>query len=136
MKKRPAHRNLKLTLTTPGIPGWCRFCKEQILDPKTNAILTRKTWHPRCVTTYEEQQDGSARRKAIFRRDRGLCAQCGTIWENLYGNWQADHIIPLAVGGSFELTNVQTLCCSCHFAKSKADLKTIREFKERRRYPQ
>jgi 5-methylcytosine-specific restriction endonuclease McrA len=129
MRKIAPHRNLKLTLTTPGIPGWCRFCKQQIKDA-TGAILTRKTWHPACVKTYQEQQDGGFRRKAIFLRDGGLCRSCGATENHLYGNWQADHIIPLAAGGSFELTNVQTLCCSCHFSKSKTDLKTIKSYRE------
>jgi 5-methylcytosine-specific restriction endonuclease McrA len=44
--------------------------------------------------------------------------------------WQDDHIIPVALGGDwFDLRNHQTLCCSCHHAKTKIDTRTIRERK-------
>lgn len=34
--------------------------------------------------------------------------------------WDADHIEPLAEGGSWELSNVQTLCTPCHKRKTAA----------------
>lgn len=125
-RSTPKHRSLKLYLTTPGIPGRCRWCKGEIRDPKTRAILTRKTWHPECVGIYESQAHSDKLRKAILARDKGICAKCGidcTDWKHF---WQADHIVPLAAGGSFEHSNVQTLCDECHKAKSKADIQTIK----------
>lgn len=35
--------------------------------------------------------------------------------------WEADHIVPLIDGGSFDLDNVQTLCVSCHREKTAAE---------------
>ena len=35
--------------------------------------------------------------------------------------WQADHTVPVVDGGAFELVNVQTLCWTCHTAKTSAE---------------
>ena len=34
---------------------------------------------------------------------------------------QIDHIIPLVVGGTNEIDNLQILCKPCHFSKSKSE---------------
>lgn len=125
-RKRADHRNPKLLLTTPPIPGECRFCKKPIVG-KFGERLLRKTWHPRCVKEYEIHQNP---RMACFLRDGGVCAKCGNQETSQYGNWQADHIIPLKLGGSFELQNVQTLCNSCHFEKSRLDCHQIRNLRK------
>jgi 5-methylcytosine-specific restriction endonuclease McrA len=44
------------------------------------------------------------------------CAACGTIV-----CLQTDHIVPLHKGGTNEWTNLQSLCKSCHAAKSSSD---------------
>lgn len=146
--KKSQHRNLKLRLTRPPIPGECRWCKLPINDPKTGARLTRKTWHTECVGIYESQAHPQTLRQHILARDKGICAHCGVDAEAQYRkacresvarhgfimaaipNWQADHIVPLAAGGSFEHSNVQTLCVGCHHIKLKDDLKLIREFRK------
>jgi 5-methylcytosine-specific restriction endonuclease McrA len=118
-KKQPVHRKVKLSDPTP---GHCRFCNLPILSPM-GAILTRKTWHPHCVTAYKEQAHPQELRKAIFARDKGICADCGYADPN----WEADHIKPLKLGGAFTHDNVQTLCRGCHKAKSKTDVYEIRQ---------
>lgn len=90
-----------------------------------------------------------ARRK-VYERDHGVCALCGCdadkasriLWwlscqrgnldardaHNLLGlawgmpgsPWEADHIVPLAEGGSNDLSNYRTLCRSCHKGETKA----------------
>ena len=36
--------------------------------------------------------------------------------------WDADHIVPVAEGGSSDLSNIQTLCIRCHKIKTKEQL--------------
>lgn len=52
----------------------------------------------------------------IMHTQRGFCAGCGT---KLYaGFFDADHIIPLACGGTNDLTNFQLICRPCHSDKT------------------
>jgi hypothetical protein len=51
-------------------------------------------------------------RRAVFRRDGGRCAMCGSA-ELL----QFDHIIPVALGGASTPENLQLLCAPCNRAK-------------------
>ncbi len=44
-------------------------------------------------------------RRAVWRRDRGQCRQCGSR-----GFLQIDHIVPWSLGGSNDLQNLQLLC--------------------------
>lgn len=50
-------------------------------------------------------------RAQVLERDGGFCVSCGVHDEN----WQADHIIPVFMGGgACDLDNFQTLCEDCH----------------------
>ncbi|MCE2494035.1 MAG: HNH endonuclease [Alphaproteobacteria bacterium] len=52
-------------------------------------------------------------RQAILERDDWRCRACGA-----YGN-EVDHVRPLHKGGDpWEPANLQTLCRSCHIAKT------------------
>lgn len=51
-------------------------------------------------------------RKAVIDRD-GCCLNCGNI-----DNLEVDHIIERQYGGDDSLTNLQTLCKTCHQAKT------------------
>jgi len=99
-------------------------------------------------------------RDDVFRRDHGVCAECGIDcvdlkhrmnmlkranfegWKeakrllvkygfDMAGNyWEADHIVPLAEGGANELKNIQLLCRGCH--KAKTAEQAARRGKQRR----
>lgn len=96
-------------------------------------------------------------RKAVFRRDKGVCAGCGldtaeaaercSKWGGdcspkvqananaaraefmargfpspQYGGknwWEADHIIPVSMGGPNTLENFRTLCIACHRGETR-----------------
>ena len=54
-------------------------------------------------------------KKYVFERDRHHCQSCGKT--NLEANLNIDHIIPLARGGSNDISNLQTLCHTCNQQK-------------------
>ena len=59
-------------------------------------------------------------RKVILARDGYLCQHCLSKGRPTPAT-QVDHIRPKAKGGSDSLSNLQSLCRSCHEAKSEAD---------------
>lgn len=61
-------------------------------------------------------------RRAVFFRDRGMCASCNTDLSGLvtlHTEKHFDHIIPLAEGGINDVTNIQLLCSSCNLTKGR-----------------
>jgi hypothetical protein len=54
-------------------------------------------------------------RIAVWRRDEGKCARCGSRERLEY-----DHIIPVALGGSNTERNIELLCEPCNRAKGKS----------------
>ncbi|MFM8292967.1 MAG: HNH endonuclease, partial [Microcystaceae cyanobacterium] len=66
-------------------------------------------------------------RDYVLQRDRHRCQSCGKSGETI--TLQIDHIIPLAAGGSNDLSNLQTLCANCNRLKSaKFDPRFRRRF--------
>lgn len=57
-------------------------------------------------------------RYELLKRDGPTCRHCG-ITDLKKEEWQADHIIPVHLGGGgCGLENYQILCLECHFDKS------------------
>jgi len=54
-------------------------------------------------------------RKYVFERDRYQCQSCAKT--SLQAKLTIDHIIPLARGGQNDISNLQTLCCTCNQQK-------------------
>ncbi|MGQ4646853.1 HNH endonuclease [Lyngbya aestuarii] len=54
-------------------------------------------------------------RKYVFERDNYQCRSCGKTAQKT--KLTIDHIIPLALGGQNDLSNLQTLCHSCNQQK-------------------
>jgi HNH endonuclease len=51
-------------------------------------------------------------RRAVFERDGGKCAQCGSSFDLHY-----DHVLPVALGGATTIDNLQLLCGDCNREK-------------------
>lgn len=61
---------------------------------------------------YERKRIPESVRIAVWRRDQGRCANCGSR-ENL----EYDHIVPVSKGGSNTARNIELLCQDCNRAK-------------------
>ncbi|AUT02978.1 HNH endonuclease [Nostoc sp. CENA543] len=67
-------------------------------------------------------------RQYVFQRDKYQCQSCGKT--GLETDLNIDHIIPLARGGQNDISNLQTLCCTCNQRKTdKIDHRFRRKFK-------
>lgn len=54
-------------------------------------------------------------RRYLLERNNYRCQSCGKATQE--GELTVDHIIPLANGGSNDISNLQTLCRSCNSRK-------------------
>ncbi|MBS7805775.1 HNH endonuclease [Rhizobiales bacterium TNE-4] len=63
----------------------------------------------------------SKERLAYFLQAKGHCAQC-SLKITPGKRWDLDHVIPLSLGGSNDITNLQVLCQACHTQKTKSDV--------------
>ena len=60
-------------------------------------------------------------------RANGWCEDrmCGAVLKT--GEGEADHILPVEMGGESTLANCQIICRVCHKAKTKRDIQRIRK---------
>lgn len=66
-------------------------------------------------------------RKYVFNRDNYQCKSCGKTQQET--ELTVDHIISLARGGANDISNLQTLCCTCnHQKKHHFDARFRRHF--------
>jgi 5-methylcytosine-specific restriction endonuclease McrA len=119
----------------------CRWCRAET-PPRRRTFCSDA-----CVHEWRLRTDPSYLREQVFRRDAGVCAQCGVNTTALRKDmrrldfaarrrflkewglteksrkslWDADHIVPVAEGGGqCDLTNMRTLCLRCHRAATAA----------------
>ena len=68
----------------------------------------------------------SPRAKAsILERQAGLCAICARPGQR----WEFDHVIPLAIGGADDASNMVAVHGPCHREKTSKDVKVIAKVK-------
>jgi hypothetical protein len=75
-------------------------------------------WNSQSAYEGQYPPDWDARRKTVYRRDDWTCTNCGRKSGPHAGRrgvrLHAHHITPLEANGSNQLSNLQTLCESCH----------------------
>lgn len=57
-------------------------------------------------------QGWKAARREVLLRDNYQCQMCGVVVHGKRAH--VDHIVPKSKGGSDEVSNLRTLCVSCH----------------------
>lgn len=105
--------------------GTCRWCNIVIgLTPKGKVSKSR--WHKLCLADYKLLFWPSATRRAVWKRDNGKCASCGTMCtKSGLTKWHMDHITPLIEANGnldfWRMANLQTLCVQCHNIKTSKE---------------
>lgn len=105
--------------------GTCKWCNKQIgLTKKGQPSKSR--WHPTCVKEYKLLFWPTTTRRAVLKRDKGVCRGCGVQCSGKGATrWHMDHIQPLieAQGNMdfWRLGNLQTLCTACHKEKTSRE---------------
>lgn len=118
--------------------GHCEWCGEGI-HPGQRKNPMRCTWHLECVNEFNILFNWQYARRIVKLRDKGICQSCGRSWRECITpagkGMEVDHIVPLHqcpsrdIGNLTQasmltwyapwlLPNLQTLCVSCHKAKS------------------
>ena len=72
-------------------------------------------------------------KRAVFHRDKGKCVLCNKDISGILSNQNAlnyDHIVPLALGGINDITNLQLLCRECNFQKKHLSSKTSDKYEK------
>jgi hypothetical protein len=85
--------------------------KEYALKRKVNRAKAAVARGPESADATRVRVPDSVK-QIVFGRDGGRCVKCDST-ENL----QFDHVIPVALGGSSEATNIQILCGTCNKEK-------------------
>ncbi|MCR1985055.1 HNH endonuclease [Blautia coccoides] len=65
-------------------------------------------------------------RHEIYDKCQGHCAYCGC--ELKYEDMQVDHMIPLKIGGTDEMSNMLPSCRSCNHYKATFDVEGYRRY--------
>lgn len=105
--------------------GTCRWCNE-LIGNTARGKVSKARWHVKCVAVYKLLFWPTKTRQAVWRRDSGKCAGCGTICAKKgLPKWHMDHIKPLIEAKGdityWQMGNLQTLCHPCHTTKTSAE---------------
>ena len=88
-------------------------------DRSRRAAIRREANDRRRLTSTEWRRA----RTAALQRDRYRCVRCGRMAE------EVDHIQPRAMGGAvYALSNLQSMCKSCHKRKTAQEAGQIRRY--------
>lgn len=71
----------------------------------------------------------ASERQQIYEKFGGRCAYCGC--EITIKDMQADHVVPLHLGGADDISNLYPACRACNHYKSTYTLERFREIIQR-----
>lgn len=77
----------------------------ELWPPETAAALPARRKSP------------SRRRRNVFEKSGGRCHYCGTAL-TLDGRWHVEHMLPRALMGTDEISNLVAACVACNLEKS------------------
>ena len=73
------------------------------------------------LPTARKRKNNEKYRKIVLSRDNYTCQMCGNPYPE--SELENDHIVPLALGGPDQTSNMQCLCIPCHREKSEQERK-------------
>jgi hypothetical protein len=110
-------------------PQWHRFPRFRLLTdvelealPEAGTQVDGRVIDPKAieaigVAAFRRRRSISARlRASVFERDNFRCRRCGAGPQD--SRLVVDHIMPVALGGSTDENNLQTLCETCNLGKA------------------
>lgn len=114
-------------------PGCCNLTSNGYCDSHTHMSKEQSRSYDKYLRNKEadafyHSKEWKAVRNQVIMRDKGLCVQC--LKSKVIKQAEAvDHIIPLKVAWQLRLTmsNLQSLCDTCHNKKTAADLKKYKK---------
>lgn len=115
----PGYLRWKTWQRDHGVCALCGFDTERFVKLKSRA--SRLTWNTRGKVA-------AASRFAAWLNRKSFTV--GATWHLVYETtvfWHADHIVPLAEGGTNALSNVRTLCVPCHKGETAALARRLAE---------
>jgi hypothetical protein len=100
-------------------PGNCRWCGDDV-HKKNGKLDLKSNWHKACRNEMELVYDDALMRKHIWKRDKGVCAECQTKcgwkgWEVHYVDLPSDFPEEL---DPWKPDNIETLCWKCWKAEN------------------
>lgn len=123
------HVDLEVTITGASTLECVRIVSDAT-SPKTGDKLSQKlpscealNWHDK---QHKEFAKGTGKRRTlspkirreVFLRDGFKCQECGAYPARDRLVWlEVDHVVPVAKGGTDDLSNLQTLCNHCNTGK-------------------
>lgn len=71
-----------LELHKQGVRGWCGWCGLAV-EEKTEVRGWLKFWHDACAEEMAIIEQPDRARRAVYRRDHGVCCDCGEDWSQM-----------------------------------------------------
>jgi 5-methylcytosine-specific restriction endonuclease McrA len=84
------------------------------------------------VPTTERKVLTPTQRLKLFEQHRGVCGICG-VYIRAGDRWIAEHLTPLALGGTNDLSNLAPVHEKCAALKTKDDMKRAAKAKAQKR---
>lgn len=107
-----------------------RLAKNSMIEEAYKIIKIKKVKRARAITKTIRKGLAKAQKTLILRSQHFKCAMCKTDISKISPHF--DHRIPIAMGGSDTITNIQALCGTCHTEKTKFDKLEISRARKRR----